>query len=30
MADRIITLSDGRIHSEQRNETKARPGDLRW
>jgi putative ABC transport system ATP-binding protein len=30
MADRVITLADGRIHSEERNTTKARPKDLRW
>ena len=30
MADRVITLADGEVHSETRNETKARPEDLRW
>ena len=30
MADRIITMADGRVHSEARNQDKARPEDLRW
>ena len=30
MADRVVTLSDGRIEREVRNTTKARPADLRW
>ena len=30
MADRVVTLADGRIDHEARNETKARPADLRW
>ena len=30
MADRVVTLADGRIERETRNTTKARPGDLRW
>jgi putative ABC transport system ATP-binding protein len=30
MADRVVTLADGRIVSEQRNGTKARARDLRW
>jgi len=30
MADRVMTLSDGRIEREVRNTTKARPADLRW
>ena len=25
-----VTLADGRIDHEARNETKARPADLRW
>lgn len=30
MADRVITLADGRIHREERNQTKAQPRDLQW
>jgi putative ABC transport system ATP-binding protein len=30
MADRVISLADGRIVSEQRNATKLSPRDLRW
>ena len=30
MADRVVTLSDGRVASEERNGRKARPEDLRW
>jgi putative ABC transport system ATP-binding protein len=30
MADRIITLSDGRIQSERRNETPKEPLELAW
>ena len=30
MADRVVTLADGRIERETRNATKARPADLRW
>jgi len=30
IADRVITLADGRIASVVRNATKARPGELRW
>jgi putative ABC transport system ATP-binding protein len=30
MADRVISLADGRIVSEQRNATKSSPRDLRW
>jgi putative ABC transport system ATP-binding protein len=30
MADRVVSLTDGRIESEHRNATKARPEDLRW
>ena len=30
MADRVITLSDGRIGSEQRNDQKIAPRALRW
>jgi putative ABC transport system ATP-binding protein len=30
MADRVITLRDGRIHSEQVNTTKKPPLELRW
>jgi putative ABC transport system ATP-binding protein len=30
MADRVITLSDGRIATEQRNETKAAAASLSW
>ena len=30
MADRVVTLSDGRVISEEHNARKARPGDLRW
>jgi hypothetical protein len=30
MADRVITLSDGRIASVRRNERKVAPGELQW
>jgi putative ABC transport system ATP-binding protein len=30
MADRVVTLSDGRVASEERNASKTRPEDLRW
>jgi putative ABC transport system ATP-binding protein len=30
MADRVVSLADGRIVSEQRNETKVSPRELRW
>ena len=30
MADRVISVADGRILSEQRNTTKLTPRDLRW
>jgi len=30
MADRVITLADGRIHEEYHNETKAQPEELSW
>jgi putative ABC transport system ATP-binding protein len=30
MADRVVTLSDGRVASEERNAHKTRPEDLRW
>ena len=30
MADRVVTLSDGRVASEERNPGKTRPEDLRW
>ena len=30
MADRVITLADGRVQGELRNEHKARPEELRW
>jgi len=30
MADRVISLADGRIVSEQRNTHKASPRELRW
>jgi putative ABC transport system ATP-binding protein len=30
MADRVVTLSDGRIASERRNETKVKPSELSW
>ena len=30
MADRVVTLSDGRIASERRNERKRRPEELEW
>jgi putative ABC transport system ATP-binding protein len=30
MADRVISVADGRIVSDQRNATKARPRELRW
>ncbi len=30
IADRVITLGDGRIQSERASERRARPADLRW
>jgi putative ABC transport system ATP-binding protein len=30
MAERVVTLSDGRILSERRNETPIQPSELRW
>jgi putative ABC transport system ATP-binding protein len=30
MADRVVSLADGRIVSEQRNSTKTPPRELRW
>jgi putative ABC transport system ATP-binding protein len=30
MADRVVSLSDGRIASERRNERKLTPAELRW
>jgi putative ABC transport system ATP-binding protein len=30
IADRVVTLSDGRVISEERNASKQRPEDLRW
>jgi hypothetical protein len=30
MADRVIHLSNGRIHSEQRNAVRVSPGQLSW
>jgi putative ABC transport system ATP-binding protein len=30
MADRVVTLSDGRVVSEERNTSKTRPEELRW
>jgi putative ABC transport system ATP-binding protein len=30
MADRVLTMADGRIATERTNETRARAGDLRW
>ena len=30
MADRVVSLADGRIVSEQRNATKTAPQELRW
>jgi putative ABC transport system ATP-binding protein len=30
MADRVVSLADGRIVSEQRNTQKISPRDLRW
>jgi putative ABC transport system ATP-binding protein len=30
LADRIVTLADGRIESERRNVHKARPREIRW
>ena len=30
MADRVVTLADGRVLSETRNETKASPRELSW
>jgi putative ABC transport system ATP-binding protein len=30
MGNRVVTLADGRVRSETRNEHRARPEDLRW
>ncbi len=30
IADRVVTLADGRVASEERNETKVAPMDVRW
>jgi putative ABC transport system ATP-binding protein len=30
MADRVVTLADGRIQSERLIERRARPSELRW
>jgi putative ABC transport system ATP-binding protein len=30
MADRVVSLSDGRIASERRNATKVAPSELNW
>jgi putative ABC transport system ATP-binding protein len=30
LADRVVTLADGRIESERWNQAKARPQDIRW
>jgi putative ABC transport system ATP-binding protein len=30
MADRVVSLSDGRISTERRNEHKLRPAELQW
>ena len=30
MADRVVSLADGRIVSERRTHTKSSPRDLRW
>jgi putative ABC transport system ATP-binding protein len=30
MADRVVSLSDGRISTERRNERKLRPAELQW
>jgi putative ABC transport system ATP-binding protein len=30
MADRVVSLSDGRIATERRNEQKLRPSELQW
>jgi putative ABC transport system ATP-binding protein len=30
MADRVLHLSDGRVHHEYRNATRAAPGSLKW
>ena len=30
IADRVITLADGQVHSEVHNESKAQPEELRW
>ena len=30
MADRVVSLADGRIASERRNDRKLRPADLEW
>ena len=30
IADRVVTLADGRVHSERTVEHRARPSELRW
>jgi putative ABC transport system ATP-binding protein len=30
MADRVVTLGDGRVQSERKVERRARPQDLHW
>ena len=30
MADRVVSLSDGKVHQDRRNETKIAPKDLTW
>jgi hypothetical protein len=30
MADRVVTLADGRIKGEQSNAQRARPEELAW
>jgi len=30
IANRVVTLADGRVQTERRVERRARPADLRW
>lgn len=30
MADRVVSLSDGKVHQDRRNDTKIAPKDLTW
>jgi hypothetical protein len=30
MADRVVTLADGRISDDHRNTTRVQPREIRW